>query len=331
MAVLCLASATFYYEDKNMQLYQFNQFKVTWHRAYSTPSEEQSRFKIFIENLKKIDERNRLEAAANGTAVHGITQFTDLTAEEFKKRYANLDTANLKSKPSQAKLVQIERLKEPAVADWSGVFTTPVKDQGYCGSCWAFSATEQLESDSMRQLKTSYILSPQQLVSCDPQSYGCSGGWPYWAFDYIKSGGQEQESAYPYTSGANMDSGICTSEPKSYVMTLTNYYQIAGANAGAIEAAMATYVGTTGPLSICVDANNWSSYRGGVMSICGNSIDHAVQMVGVNTDEGWWKVRNSWGTSWGESGYIRLAYGKNTCDLTYQALYTDAQSPTKRA
>ena len=168
--------------------------------------------------------------------------------------------------------------------------------KGYCGSCWAFSATEQLESDSMRVLGTSFILSPQQIVSCDTAWYGCSGGWPYGGFDYIQQfGGQEQESAYPYTSGTTGDTGVCTADSKAAVMSLTDYYQITGSNAAATEAAMATYVGTTGPLSICVDANNWSSYRGGIMTKCGNQIDHAVQLVAVSTDEGYWKVRNSWG------------------------------------
>jgi C1A family cysteine protease len=252
--------------------------------------------------------------------VHGITQFVDLTHEEFRSRYLNLDVS--KSGGSKAQKVEIANLKDSANADWTGVYTTPVKDQGYCGSCWAFSATEQLESDSMRLLGTNYILSPQQVVSCDPQSFGCSGGWPHWAFDYIASAGQEQESAYPYTSGTTGDSGMCTANQAAEVMSLTEYFQISGSSASATEAAMATYVGTTGPLSICVDANNWSTYRGGIMSKCGQQIDHAVQVVGVNTDEGYWKVRNSWGTSWGESGYIRLAYGQNTCYITFEALYT---------
>ena len=84
---------------------------------------------------------------------------------------------------------------------------------------------------------------------------------------------------------------------------------------------MATYVSETGPLSICVDAETWSSYTGGVMSVCGNSVDHCVQAVGVDTASGYWKVRNSWGTSWGESGFIRLAYGANTCDITNDPTY----------
>ena len=83
---------------------------------------------------------------------------------------------------------------------------------------------------------------------------------------------------------------------------------------------MASYMQTTGPLSVCVDANNWNSYTGGILSVCGTSVDHCVQAVGVDTSS-YWKVRNSWGTGWGESGFIRLAYGKNTCAITNDPTY----------
>jgi C1A family cysteine protease len=87
---------------------------------------------------------------------------------------------------------------------------------------------------------------------------------------------------------------------------------------------MASYVQSTGPLSVCLDASSWSSYTSGIMSSCGDSVDHCVQAVGVYpaSTDGYWKVRNSWGTSWGESGYIRLAYGANTCDITNDPTYT---------
>jgi len=89
---------------------------------------------------------------------------------------------------------------------------------------------------------------------------------------------------------------------------------------------MASYVQSTGPLSVCLDANTWNSYTGGIMSVCGQSVDHCVQAVGVDASTGgYWKVRNSWGTSWGESGYIRLAYGKNTCAITNDPTYASVK------
>jgi len=98
---------------------------------------------------------------------------------------------------------------------------------------------------------------------------------------------------------------------------VTNYYTLSS------ETDMASHVVSTGPVAIALDASAWSSYTGGILSTCGTSIDHAVQAVGVDTSS-YWKVRNSWGTSWGESGYIRLAYGDNTCGLTYIPTYVDA-------
>jgi len=197
------------------------------------------------------------------------------------------------------------------LVDWSGVLTTPVKDQGYCGSCWAFSATEQIESDSMRTLGTSYILSPEQITQCDTTSSGCNGGWTEHAYNYVqKAGGIETNNDYPYTSYQGV-TGSCHSTPSKFVIGTDGYTTIKG------ESSMASYVQSTGPLSVCLDASSWNSYHGGIMTQCGNRVDHCVQAVGVDASNGgYWKVRNSWGTSWGESGYIRLAYGQNTCDIT---------------
>eukprot|EP01034_Spumella_vulgaris_P023998 gene23998-30285_t len=203
--------------------------------------------------------------------------------------------------------------------DWSGIYTTDVKDQGYCGSCWAFSATEQIESDAIRGglIDTDTLLSPQQIVSCDSNDAGCDGGNPVYAYYYVYSnGGQTCDDAYPYTSYYDV-SGDCTSNWNPLV-TITGYSMLSD------EDSMVSYVLTTGPLSVCVDASDWYSYTSGILSSCGSSIDHCVQAVGVNTDDNYWKVRNSWGTSWGESGYIRLNLYADTCGITYLPTYVDA-------
>jgi len=237
-------------------------------------------------------------------------------------------------------------VEDGAFVNWAGVLTTPVKDQGYCGSCWAFSATEQIESDSMRTLGTDYILSPEQITQCAPIAQGCGGGWTEVAYGYVKkAGGIETDAAYPYTSYLGV-TGECHVEKSQEVVTVNSYTTVSG------ETDMANYVLSTGPLSVCLDANNWSTYTGGVMTVCGNQVDHCVQAVGVDTSStgGYWIVRNSWGTSWvslplprrgrptftdlsppllfslhdkqGEDGYIYLAYGKNTCDITNDPTWT---------
>jgi len=173
----------------------------------------------------------------------------------------------------------------------------------------------------MRLLGKSYLLSVEQIVQCDTQSLGCNGGLPSWAFEYVeKAGGVAQESVYPYTSG-NGVTGKCHSNAADYIVNVNGYSQIRQ------EAQMGTYLLSTGPLSVCVDASTWGSYKSGVMAArsCGNSINHAVQAVGVDTGAStpYWRIRNSWGTTWGENGFIRIEYGANACDITYQTTYVN--------
>ena len=295
-AIIVVASAgKLYSENEKFNREAFDEFKTAFNKKYPSVEEELQRFKIFVANLVTVDARNELERLANGTAVHGITKFSDLTAEEFKARYLTLlnPKENREKTLTTAKIHNVENptVKATGMVDWTGVYTTPIKDQGYCGSCWAFSATEQIESESMRQLGTDYILSPEQIVQCDKLSSGCSGGyhslcitisniklifsysshrWPTWAMDYVKSaGGIEQNSDYPYTSYYGT-TGTCNSDASKNVITVTDYTVITGSS---IESSMASHVQSTGPLSICVDASSWSSYTGGVMKVCGKSID----------------------------------------------------------
>jgi C1A family cysteine protease len=264
-----------------------------------------------VENLKVADQRNADEKKAGGSAVHGVTKFSDLSQVEF-------ESGLLTSDPSMrsANRVIMADLPPPSttgVTNWSGKYTTAVKDQGYCGSCWAFSATEQIESDSIRAgLKsTSDKLSAEQITQCDKTSSGCNGGWTEHAYDYVKKfGGQESEADYPYTSYQGT-TGTCKDNKSKVQVKVTGYTTVKG------ESNMASYMQTKGPLSVCVDASKWNSYKGGIVSSCGNRVDHCVQAVGVDaSSSGYWIVRNSWGTTWGEAGYIRLAYGKDMCAIT---------------
>ena len=199
-------------------------------------------------------------------------------------------------------------------------FNDGLRFQGYCGDCWAFSATEQIESDLMRTAATTLILSPQQINQCDLTSYGCGGGWTSDAYDYVTTaGGLSSNALYPYsTTTYDGTTGTCTTNTADYVATVSGYTYVSG------EATMAAYVQSTGPLSVCIDATLWNSYVGGIMTVCGSSVDHCVQAVGVypvTGGTGYWKVRNSWDATWGESGFIRLVYGANTCAITTEATY----------
>lgn len=310
-------SASLYSNNTDHMEFAWNQFKADYNKRYASPAEDASRFAVFVQNMAVADARNLAEQAAGGSAVHGITKFSDLSQDEFASRYLTSIPPAAKAKKNVVHMPLAAG--ETVSQDWTGTYTTPVKNQGYCGSCWAFSAVEQIESDAMRTLGDTYILAPQQVVSCDNlQSEGCNGGWSEDAYDYVKqAGGIVQESDYPYSTASSQFgiSGTCqTSETTNPVVTVSDYTTVSG------ESSMASYVGSTGPLSVCLDASTWNSYTGGVMKVCGNSVDHCVQAVGVDTSTSW-KVRNSWGTSWGESGFIQLTYGSNTCDITNDPTY----------
>lgn len=311
---VALASATNYSNAShdNLRLL-FENFKKTYGRTYNS-DENEHRFINFIQHLRLIDQRNAEERAAGGSAMHDIGQFADLSESEFASRYLQ---ARPSMKSSTAPIAEVPPYTGALTSvDWTGKYTTPVKNQGYCGSCWAFSASEQIESDTMRTLSVSYTLSPEQITQCDSTSYGCNGGWTEHAYDYVKkAGGIETESVYPYTS-SNGVTGTCHVDKTKFVIRVNGYTTVNG------ETNMANYMLSTGPLSVCVDASKWNSYTGGIVKSCGKQVDHCVQAVGVdNGSSGYWKVRNSWGSSWGEAGYIRLAYGSDMCHITSDPTY----------
>jgi len=280
-----------------------------------------------------VDERNGKEAAAKGTATHGITKFADLSTTEVSKYLLGYKKKSLESTPGaddydDAGIYEAltdgssfsPSLSETTITvmDWSDITTTPVKNQGYCGSCWAFSATEQIESDSIKAgiLTTTDALSVEQVVQCDKAADGCDGGGMVLAYYYVeKNGGIQLNSEYPYTSYYG-DTGLCSSDSSDFVVTVSAYYYLGS------ESDMEAHVLNYGPLSVGVDASSWASYTSGILSTCGDSVDHGVQVVGVSLDDSYWKIRNSWGTDWGEDGYIRIESGVNLCDITYEATFT---------
>lgn len=296
----------------------FEEFKSQHGKSYTTMGEEQHRYENFLQTLKLIDERNKLDIG-----VHGITQFADMTQQEFEATYLDRTIAN-KMRDRNATFVEVPEYTGSATAvDYTGTQTTAIKNQLSCGSCWAHAAAQQIESDGMRLLgnKASLTLSVQQLVSCDhgEGQLGCMGGLQEPAFDYVRlNGGITTEAEYPYSSGGGK-TGKCDTSKNHYVMSVTGYEMILNSNVQETEKQFTSYVLSSGTLSIGVDATTWNTYTGGVMTNCGKgtSINHAVQIVGVDSSStsGYWKIRNSWGSTWGEKGNIRFTYGKNTCGL----------------
>jgi len=204
----------------------------------------------------------------------------------------------------------------PTNYDWAKTqYVSPVRDQGQCGSCWAFSATETIESYAALYLnKKAQWYSVEQIVDCDTagQDQGCGGGWPYGAYEYVQSaGGIETETVYPYTAGGG-ESGTCAFKASAVVAKVSGYNTING------ETGIYQQLSTEGPVSVCVDASTWSSYQGGVLTSCTNNVDHCVQATGYaqyGTNGAYWIVRNSWGADWGEAGFIWIQIGQDLCSI----------------
>jgi len=237
-----------------------------------------------------------------------------------------------------AEITQDMRDSAPAALDWTTKgATTAVKDQGQCGSCWAFSVTETVESAvHLATNQAPPILAPQQLTSCDTaEDAGCNGGNPVNAYAYLeKVGGLDVEADYPYTSGKSQESGTCTWTGKKVAKVTDWKYAVPPCQSGDCsnqdEDGLKAVLAAHGPLSIVVNANPWQTYHSGVLDgECGGAmsdLDHAVQLVGYDTTASppYWKVRNSWATVWGEEGYIRLPMGKNSCGMANLVTYVVA-------
>jgi len=301
----------FAFDDQTL----FTAWKAQYNKQYSTTEEEASRFENFQLSIDRIQARN----AKSGSTTFGLTKYADMTPEEFR---STLLGYNRPAERSDVGVLAPKDIDVPQTLDWrTQNMVTPVKNQEQCGSCWAFSVTENIESmycmKNQIDCTTFPPLAPQEIVDCDTVDQGCNGGDPPTAYQFVMSeGGMEDESDYPYTA----QDGTCAFQANLVKVTISNW-QYATQNSD--ETTMQSNLASWGPLSICVDAEPWQDYTGGVLmaSDCSNQLDHCVQLVGYDMTQStpFWIVRNSWGTDWGENGYIRLQYGQDTCGCADEA------------
>jgi len=298
----------------------FADFMRTYTKAYSG-AEYNKRLANFKETIARVNNLNE----ESYDAVFGITKFADMSKEEFKNTVLMRNYVPKSStKQIAAKPIKHSDVSDaPATFDWRDKnVVTPVKDQEQCGSCWAFSAAEAIESAWIIAGKgndTTTLLSTQQIVDCDYLSKGCNGGTTESAYDYIKLvGGLDAFVDYPYYG----QRGSCEFKRSEIMATIDGHEK---GTTERDEQTLQTNMLSWGPLSICVEADPWQDYMGGVLNAtqCGTYLDHCVQLVGYNTTASnpYWIVRNSWNTDWGMQGYIWLQMWNDTCGLTHDSTW----------
>lgn len=300
----------------------FNEFVATYNRTYPTPEERELRFRIFRENLEII---RLLRKTEQGTGRYGVNMFADVSREEFRWRYLGLRTDLRSENDIPLRKAEIPDVELPPTFDWrqKGVVTS-VKDQGMCGSCWAFSVTGNVEGQYAIKHGQLLSLSEQELVDCDDLDEGCSGGLPDNAYRAIeKLGGLELESDYPYEA----ENEVC-----HFKRNLAKVQLVSAVNITSNETQIAQWLVQNGPISIGINANAMQFYIGGVSHpfkfLCNpKNLDHGVLIIGYGTSNyplfhkklPYWIIKNSWGKHWGEQGYYRVYRGDGTCGLNMMA------------
>ncbi|GMH02784.1 hypothetical protein Nepgr_004623 [Nepenthes gracilis] len=304
--------------------HHFSLFKRRFGKSYASQEEHDYRFKVFKANLLRAKRHQLLDPSAT----HGVTQFSDLTPSEFRKKFLGIRSRlRLPADANKAPILPTDNL--PTDFDWrEHGAVTPVKNQGSCGSCWSFSTTGALEGANFLSTGKLVSLSEQQLVDCDHEcdpeepgscDSGCNGGLMNSAFEYIlKAGGAMREEDYPYTGN---DRGTCKFDKTKIAASVANF-SVVSLNEDQIAANLVK----NGPLAVAINAVFMQTYIGGVSCpyICSKQLDHGVLLVGYGSagyapvrlkEKPYWVIKNSWGENWGESGYYKICRGRNICGV----------------
>ncbi|GAY46166.1 hypothetical protein CUMW_094900 [Citrus unshiu] len=286
--------------DKLIEL--FESWMSKHGKTYKCIEEKLHRFEIFKENLKHIDQRNK-EVTSYWL---GLNEFADMSHEEFKNKYLGLKPQFPTRRQPSAEFSYRDVEALPKSVDWrkKGA-VTPVKNQGSCGSCWAFSTVAAVEGINQIVSGNLTSLSEQELIDCDTSfNNGCNGGLMDYAFKYIvASGGLHKEEDYPYL----MEEGTCEDKKEEMeVVTISGYQDVPENDEQSLLKALAHQ-----PVSVAIEASgtDFQFYSGGVFTgPCGAELDHGVAAVGYGKSKGsdYIIVKNSWGPKWGERGYIRM-------------------------
>merc|ERR1712066_765376 len=294
----------------------FAAYKAKYNKSFSS-SEENMRHENYLQKVAEINEHNAEYDQGKHTWFMGENAFMDWTQAEFDARNG------YKPGMIRSQKMFVPTGTAPDAVDWREKGAVgAVKDQGQCGSCWAFGTVAASEGQQFLVNGNLPDCSEQQLVDCDTNSSGCNGGLEDYAYEYILkqgSNGIDTQSSYPYTARDGTCDTSKTQDGKDVCITITDHTHISP-SADALKEA----VGSVGPCNVAVNASPWSSYAGGIFdksSCTATPLNHAVACVGYDTNQNYWIVRNSWGSSWGEDGYIRVVMGKNMCGILDDTQY----------
>ena len=296
-------------------------FKLEFKPVYASAAEERYRLSVFNESMFVAANHQAL----NPLAEFGVTQFSDLTEDDFLNRRLGLKPSPALTPPGDV-FNASEVASAPSAFDWRdyGVVTA-VKDQGDCGGCWSFATTGNIESLYAIKNGNSSLttLSEQELLDCDDYfpCMGCNGGEMSCAFLYLTSearGAIATEDSYPYVAGPASKTGTCKKASSKTGATIKSSRDLP-----TNEGQMATWLASNGPIAIGAYAIPWKQYKSGILTSCGSGpVDHAILVVGFGSQAGtdYWTIKNSWGPSYGEDGYIRVKRGVNLCKLASQPI-----------
>uniref|UniRef100_A0A3Q1IRV0 Cathepsin 12 n=1 Tax=Anabas testudineus TaxID=64144 RepID=A0A3Q1IRV0_ANATE len=314
-------------DSDEMVLTEWEIWKSSYGVIYDELDDKQ-RKAIWEDNKRIIEDNNQRFFMGMRPFSMAMNKYGDLTRQEYQLLQGSRINAQFvkRGKTVSAKRLRVNAAKvDASVVDYRQMgYVTEVKDQGFCGSCWAFSTTGAIEGQIFKNTGELISLSEQNLVDCSRSygTFGCSGAWMANAYDYVINNGLQSSSSYPYTS---VDTQPCYYDNRLAVAHIKDYRFIPKGD----EQALADAVATIGPITVGIDANHASFmfYSSGIYeeSNCNpNNLSHAVLLVGYGSEGGqdYWIIKNSWGSSWGEGGYMRMVRdGSNTCGIASYALY----------